>query len=88
MKHCIALMSAWLVFAMPVLTHAVTWQIDPEHSSFQFKVRHMTVSNVKGDFSKSRGVVMIDDNDITQTKVEVAIEATSVIRVMPSGTST
>jgi len=38
----------------------------------------MTVSNVKGDFSKSRGVVTIDDKDITQMKVEVAIEATSV----------
>jgi polyisoprenoid-binding protein YceI len=38
----------------------------------------MTVSNVKGDFGRSRGVVTIDDKDITQLKVEVAIEATSV----------
>jgi len=78
MKRYIAPTISLFVLAVPVFTHAITWEVDPAHSSFQFKVRHMTVSNVKGDFSKSRGVVMIDDNDITQTKVEVAIEATSV----------
>jgi len=66
------------VLAVPVFTHAVTWEMDPAHSSFQFKVRHMTVSSVKGDFSKFRGVVIIDDKDITQMKVEMAIEAASV----------
>ncbi len=78
MKRYITPMIAIFVLAAPVFTHAVTWEIDPTHSSFQFKVRHMTVSNVKGDFGKSRGVVTIDDKDITQTKVEVAIEVTSV----------
>ncbi len=78
MKRYITPMIALLALAAPVFTHAVTWEVDPTHSSFQFKVRHMTVSNVKGDFGKSRGVVTIDDKDITQTKVEVAIEVTSV----------
>ena len=55
MKHRITTMIVWLVLAIPVFTHAATWQIDPEHSSFQFKIRHLTVSNVKGDFSKVRG---------------------------------
>jgi polyisoprenoid-binding protein YceI len=66
------------VLAVPVFTYAVTWEMDPSHSSFQFKVRHMTVSNIKGDFSKFQGVVTIDEKDITQMKVEVAIESTSV----------
>jgi polyisoprenoid-binding protein YceI len=78
MKRYIAPMIGLFVLAVPVFTHAVTWEMDPAHSSFQFKVRHMTVSNVKGDFGKLRGVVIIDDKDITQMKVEVAIEATSV----------
>ena len=71
-------MIALFVLAAPAFTRAVTWEMDPAHSSFQFKVRHMTVSNVKGDFRKSRGVVTIDDRDITQMKIEVAIEGTSV----------
>ncbi len=78
MKRCITLMMGLFVFAVPVFAYAVTWEIDPAHSSFQFKVRHLTVSNVKGDFSKSRGVVVIDDKDITQLRVEVAIDAASV----------
>jgi polyisoprenoid-binding protein YceI len=78
MKRWITLMIGLFVFVAPVLADAVTWEMDPAHSSFQFKVRHLTVSNVKGDFSKSRGVVVIDDKDITQLKVEVTIDVTSV----------
>jgi polyisoprenoid-binding protein YceI len=72
--------SILVVFALmlPVYTHGATWQIDPDHSSFQFKVRHMTVSNVRGEFKKARGVVTIDDNDITNLKVELALDAGSV----------
>ena len=78
MKRYITPMMTLFILAVPVFTHAVTWEMDPAHSSIQFKVRHMTVSSVKGDFSKFRGVVMIDDKDITQMKVEMAIEAASV----------
>ena len=27
-----------------------TWNIDPAHSSAEFKVKHMMISNVKGAF--------------------------------------
>jgi polyisoprenoid-binding protein YceI len=67
-----------LIFTLSVSSHAATWQIDPDHSSFQFKVRHLMVSNVKGDFTKSKGVVTIGDKDITHLKVEVTIDAASV----------
>jgi len=78
MKRYITPVIALLVFFIPVFTYAATWQMDPDHSSFQFKIRHLTVSNVKGDFSKSRGVVMIDDQNITHLKVEVFIDAASI----------
>ena len=78
MKRSIIPMIVLFVLTVPVFAHALTWEMDPAHSNFQFKVRHLTVSNVKGDFGKFRGVVVIDDKDITQMKVEVAIEATSV----------
>jgi len=78
MKRTITLMIGLFVLVVPVFTYAVTWEMDPAHSSFQFKVRHLTVSNVGGNFSKFRGVVMIDDKEITQLKVEVTIDAASV----------
>jgi len=78
MKRYIVPMIALFVLAIPVLTYTATWQMDPDHSSFQFKIRHLTVSNVKGDFSKLKGVVMIDDQDIARLKIEVVIDAASV----------
>ncbi|HUL37403.1 MAG TPA: YceI family protein [Thermodesulfobacteriota bacterium] len=78
MKHCFTTLLAWLVLTIPVIADAATWQIDPDHSSFQFKVRHLTVSNVKGDFNKAKGVVTFDDQDITKMTVELTIDAASV----------
>jgi polyisoprenoid-binding protein YceI len=78
MKRYITPMMALLFLAIPILTYAATWQMDPAHSSFQFKIRHLTVSNVKGDFSKFQGVALIDDQNITHLKVEVTIDVASV----------
>ncbi len=78
MRRFITPMIALLFLAIPIFTDAANWQMDPAHSNFQFKIRHLTVSNVKGDFSKLQGVVIIDDQDITRLKVEVAIDVASV----------
>ena len=67
-----------LLLGIPWVASGATYQVDQDHSSFQFKVRHMTVSNVKGEFNKVKGVVKIDENDITNLTVEVNIEAASV----------
>ena len=72
---CIALVSLVLI---PVLSHGATYTIDPEHSSIQFKVRHLMVSNVKGVFSKVQGVIDIDDSDVTKSKVKVNIDTESI----------
>jgi polyisoprenoid-binding protein YceI len=65
-------------FVIPVFAYGATWQIDPDHSSFQFKVRHLMVSNVKGDFTKVRGMVTIDEQSLANLKVEITIDAASV----------
>ena len=36
---------------------AATWTLDPAHTSVQFSVRHMMVSNVRGEFTKVSGTV-------------------------------
>jgi polyisoprenoid-binding protein YceI len=55
-----------------------TWQVDPNHSSAQFAVRHLGLSTVRGAFTKVSGVVQLDDKDITKSSVEVTIDAASV----------
>ena len=54
------------------------WELDPAHSHAQFKVRHMMISNVKGEFGKITGTVQIDKNDITKSSVEAAIDAAGI----------
>jgi polyisoprenoid-binding protein YceI len=55
-----------------------TWEIDPAHSSVQFSVRHMMVSNVRGEFRKVSGTVQGDETDPTKAKVEATIDTTSI----------
>ena len=36
---------------------AASYSIEPTHSSAHFKVRHMMIANVRGEFSKVSGTV-------------------------------
>lgn len=78
MKRFIKLIAAVVTLAIPAFASAAPWSIDADHSSVGFKVRHMMVSNVKGDFGKVNGVVDIDDKDLTKSKVEVNIDTASI----------
>ncbi len=55
-----------------------TWNIDPVHSVAEFKVKHMMISNVKGQFPSVTGVVTLDEGDVTRSHVEASIEAASI----------
>src|SRR5688572_29173575 len=55
-----------------------TWKIDPAHSAAEFKVKHMMITNVKGQFTGLSGVITLDEADITKSKVEANIDASSV----------
>ena len=78
MKKIITSISTIIALALPTFAFASTWTIDPEHSNVEFKVKHLMVSNVKGNFDKHTGVVELNDKDITKSKVEVSIDTNSV----------
>ena len=78
MKNIIVSISTIIALALPTFAFATTWTIDPDHSNVGFKVRHLMVSNVKGNFEKHTGVVEINDKDITKSKVEVSIDTNSI----------
>jgi polyisoprenoid-binding protein YceI len=60
------------------LTAVSTWSIDPSHSSVHFKVRHMMISNVRGEFRTVRGDLRLNDADITQSKIDIEIDTSSI----------
>jgi len=55
-----------------------TWKIDQTHSVAEFKVRHMMISNVKGQFAKVTGVLTLDESDLTNSHAEALIAAASI----------
>lgn len=67
-----------IVVTLPVLAHADTWQIDPMHTNVEFTVRHMMISNVKGQFQKTAGTITVDGADATSARIDATIDATSI----------
>ncbi len=57
---------------------AATWNIDGSHSRTGFSVKHLVISDVKGDFAKTSGAAQIDEADLSKSSVTVTIEAASV----------
>jgi polyisoprenoid-binding protein YceI len=59
-------------------TKPTQWQIDPAHSAAHFSVRHLMISNVRGEFTKLSGSALLDTADPAKSTVEITIEAASV----------
>jgi polyisoprenoid-binding protein YceI len=64
----------------PTLQQTVTstWNIDPVHTVAEFKVRHMMISNVKGQFTSITGKLTLDETDITKSRMEASADANSI----------
>jgi len=67
-----------VVASLPALAQTSNWNIDPAHSTAQFTVRHLGISNVMGDFTKVSGEVVLNDADITKSQVSATIDVNSV----------
>ena len=52
------------------------WVLDPSHSELLFKVKHLMITNVKGEFRKFSAE--IDGEDFTTSKVKAVVEADSI----------
>ena len=55
-----------------------TYNIDPAHSSAQFTVRHMMISNVRGGFKSVKGTVVYDSDNPASSTIDASIDATSI----------
>jgi polyisoprenoid-binding protein YceI len=59
-------------------TKPTAWQIDPAHSAAHFSVRHLMISNVRGEFTKLTGTAAINALEPEKSSVEVTIDANSI----------
>lgn len=68
---------------LPAAAANASWQIDPNHSSAQFSVKHLSISTIRGAFTSVKGTVNYDDSDISKSSVDVTIDVNSVDTRVP-----
>jgi polyisoprenoid-binding protein YceI len=75
LRTCIAALAVAL--AAPALA-ADTLELDPAHTHASFVIKHLLISNVRGEFRKTTGKVVYDEADPSKSTVEAIIDATTV----------
>ena len=66
-----------LAFSVPT-EEPSSWSIDAVHSNIGFKVRHLGISNVRGEFLAYDAEILMDGTDLSTLTISAAIEAGSV----------
>lgn len=62
-------------------TEAITktiWAVDPMHSEVQFKVRHLVISTVTGNFNSFSGTISSETEDFNGANVEFTVDVNSI----------
>ncbi|MBK8499237.1 MAG: YceI family protein [Flavobacteriales bacterium] len=54
------------------------WALDPAHSELVFKVKHLMISNVKGEFQKFNASIEAVGIDFSDARVHASMDATSI----------
>ena len=54
------------------------WNLDPSHSEITFKVRHMMISNVKGEFKNINVDLESEDENFKNVKASASIDTSSI----------
>lgn len=57
---------------------AESWELDTSHSSVSFSVKHMMISNVRGNFKGIAGKIKYDGKDATKGSIEVTIDVGTI----------
>lgn len=78
LRRMLTLAAIALISCTAGLAATSTWKFDPIHTAAQFSVRHLTISTVRGAFSKVTGTVELDDQDVRKSKVDVSIDVSTV----------
>jgi len=78
MRRRVLLAAAVLCLVAPGLLSAAPWEFDPAHTGVHFKVRHLMISSVRGEFEKVSGKIVYDEADVTKSSADITIDAASV----------
>ena len=72
------LLGATVLFPLVVHAEPARWNLDPEHSTIEFRVKHMVVSKTTGRFTDYSGFIDMDAEAGTVKAIEATIKTGSV----------
>src|SRR5215510_2702790 len=55
-----------------------TWVLDPTHSELQFKIKHLMISTVSGQFNEFKTTVETEGDDFTKAKIHFEAAVNSI----------
>lgn len=64
-------------------TQETKWVIDPSHSKVSFKVKHLMIANVTGNFKEFSGNVETNGNDFSTANISFSLDTASIDTEMP-----
>lgn len=57
---------------------AATYSIDPAHTNVGFRIRHMGIAFVEGEFDTFEGTLSYDPENVAATRAEVTVQTASI----------
>jgi polyisoprenoid-binding protein YceI len=54
------------------------WALDPTHSELTFKVKHLMITNVKGEFRNFTATIQSNGEDFSQASIQATVDAGSI----------
>lgn len=77
MKRILAALAVVLAPALG-LAEASTWNLDPNHTHASFTIRHLVITNVRGEFQKASGTLTLDEKDLSKSSVSATLDTASI----------
>lgn len=73
----------WLLFIVSISAQT-KWVIDPMHSNIGFKISHMGISLVEGEFNDFSGTITSSKDDFSDAQAELTIKTASINTDVPA----
>jgi len=67
-----------LQFKIYTMENLTNWVLDPTHSEILFKVKHLMITNVKGEFRIFSASIKSSGNDFNKASIEATIDTNSI----------
>jgi len=72
------LLAVVLAAGLAAPSFAAIYDIDTTHSTIGFSVKHLTVTEVQGNFKTFSGTIVFDSNNAATTRIDATIETKSI----------